>query len=125
MASKLENCFLFYKDQFQLEFSKILDKKLIHFNDDTEILLDYIMTFCNTKKCIINSFSALKENGVTCYMKFRLQPKKHKKKFQDFLFDVKNYYIISGVVIMPYAKSLLENENYEIDRYMIDTTWRN
>lgn len=105
-------------------FAKRLQTNIIPLNKDTEILFEYIKNFCNNKKSNINSFSDLEKNGVTCYMKFQIQPKITDKKLQSYVYQEKEFYIISGVVILPEAKSLLHNEKYVIDGYMLDTTWR-
>ena len=105
-------------------FAKRVNKIGIAFNNDTEILFNYISSFCGSKKLNIQSFSDLSNNGVNCYIKIQIQPKVTEKRIQRYVFEDKEYHIISGTFILPQAKSLLENQNIIIDGFLLDTTWR-
>lgn len=63
-------------------FAKRVNKIGIAFNNDTEILFNYISSFCGSKKWNIQSFSDLSNNGANCYIKIQIQPKVTEKRIQ-------------------------------------------
>ena len=58
------------------------------------------------------------------YFKFELQPKAVKKKLPTFIEGDAEYYIISGVFIFPQSFSLFNNNDFQYNGYILDTTWR-
>ena len=58
------------------------------------------------------------------YFKFELQPKAVKKKLLTFIEGDAEYYIISGVFIFPQSFSLFNNNDFQYNGYILDTTWR-
>ena len=54
----------------------------------------------------------------------KLIEKKIYKKLQTYIYKEKEYYIFSGVFILPFAKSLVVNQGNLFNGYLIDTTWR-
>lgn len=85
----------------------------------------YINTWCNFNKKAISNISDLQKEGINGYLKLKLQEISTYKCLHIFSIDDNDYYIISGVFIMPQTKSLIyDNPGIEIKGYMLDTTWR-
>ena len=95
----------------------------LQINEDTQILIDFIRIWSNEKNNTISSFNDLKNTGIHGFLKLELLPIKCKKKLDIFKIEEEEYYIKSGVFIMPQAKCLFE-QDFKIDGFLLDTTWR-
>ena len=116
----------------KFEFSKILHffaKRINTFgfekNFDTETLSNYIESWCILEKKSINDISDLENQQINGYLKLKLQEKLTQKRLQTFSYKEKDYYVLSGVFLLPQSKHLLENNpEITIKGFLLDTTWR-
>lgn len=118
---------LLYNSKF--DFSKIFHyfcKKIRIFglpmNDQTSFIFNYLDSFCKITDST-KSFEDLKNLGMKGYFKLTLQPKIVKKKLQSFFYQNSEYYILSGVYILPQSFTLFQN-NFHYNGFVLDTTWR-
>ena len=90
-------------------------------NDDTETIIRYYETFCDEDTVTVSSIEALKEK-IAGYLLFNIIPTGEKRRnYPKISYKSENWYIISGMYILPYAKSLVEDN--QINGYLLDTTF--
>lgn len=136
--TNISTCSRFFKENKSIiyfskyDFSKILNYfanriNIFGFekNIDTESLTNYINAWSILKKKEINCIEDLEKEGVNGFLKLKLQKKVTHKRLQTFSYKDEEYYIISGVFLLPLAKSIFEdNPDIEIHGFLLDTTWR-
>ena len=91
-------------------------------NIDTSSIYEYADLFINKDKTSTISFQVLKEK-IHGYLGLDIQENPNKRRLETIHKDGKTYYIIGGVYISPYAKSILQ-ANGIIKGILLDTTWR-
>ena len=91
-------------------------------NDDTEVLFKYYDTFCDKNIETVSSIETLKEK-IAGYLLFNIVPSGDKRRnYPKICYHGQNWYIVSGMYILPSAKSLVEDN--QINGYLLDTTFR-
>lgn len=91
-------------------------------NDDTETIIRYYETFCDEDTVTVSSIEALKEK-IAGYLLFNIFPTgKKRRNYPKISYKEKNWYIISGRYILPWSKSLVEDN--QINSYLLDATFR-
>ena len=111
------------KDEFSNCFS-FFAKHLRPIYDDIDIssIIEYRSFFMAHKGITINSFEHLKKH-INGYLFIKLQQCESTKNYVRITKDGINYNIISGVYILPWAKSILQAEEH-LTGFMLDTTWK-
>ena len=96
--------------------------------EDTSSLQDYADNWIVTRKSTINSLESLKSH-INGFLLLNIQKITSKKRLAKITYKPEggeegNYYIISGVYISPWAKSLFHDNPGLIQGFLLDTTWK-
>ena len=110
-----------FSDAFNSFVHKMI-KDNIQENDDTEIIFRFFDTFCDENIETVSNIKALKEK-IAGYLLFSIILAGDKRRnYPKINHKEKNWYITSGMYILPCAKSLIEDN--QINGYLLDTTFR-
>lgn len=93
-------------------------------NSDTEMITQYYQLFIQDNSVTYNSFESLNDIGVKGYLHLTLEPKLTERKLQIYSIKEEEFYINSGVFIMPKTHDLLTKYSDRIDGFLLDTTWK-
>ena len=111
------------------DFSNILHffvKKIMKIglrNDiDTSSLHEYFNIFVAPAKKSITSFEVLKER-ISGYLNLDIQQSTTRKRLATIVKEGQRYYIIGGVYLSPFAKSIIDSGDF-IKGLLLDTTWK-
>ena len=94
----------------------------ISFNDDTSSLHEYHELFIKKEYESINSIVKLKEK-IHGYLQLYIQEATSRKNLAFIERNERKYYILGGIYISPFSKSLL-NDCGKINGIQLDTTWK-
>ena len=112
-----------FSDCFCYFAKKVSLNNAIYPLEDTLSLQEFIDLWIKTKSKQINSIDTLKSN-IQGYLQLDIQQSTSKKRLAEITYDNHKYYIVSGVYISPWAKSLFADNPNFIDGFLLDTTWK-
>jgi len=93
----------------------------IPFETDTYSIHEYLDIFIDHSKKKVSSIETLKET-INGYLSLDIQSCSSKRKLQPIDYNGETYYIIGGVFVSPFAKSILNSG--AINGLLLDTTWK-
>ena len=109
-------------------FCKKLSTSSFPKDEDTASIEEYIDLWISNRGDSISSLDQL-ATKITGYLHLDIQKKVVKKRLPEITYkdahgNAEQYYIVSGVYISPWARSILhDNEEFIFD-YLLDTTWK-
>lgn len=103
-------------------FTKKMIQTNCHFNDNTKFLHEYYNTFVLPRSKDVHSLNSLKQK-VKGYLLLNVEKCVKRRRLAKVMHDNSEHYIINGIFISNYAKSILQNENI-INGLFVDTTWK-
>lgn len=101
---------------------RLITKSQIPYDEQTKFFHDYYNVFILPKNKYVYNLETLKQN-LKGYLKLNVQQSEKKKRLQKILHEGSEYYIINGIFISTYAKSILSNDN-DVEGLFLDTTWK-
>ena len=108
-------------------FCKKLHKSSYPKNDDTASIEEYIDLWINDTTNSVTSLEALSKKITGC-LHLDLQKVMVKKRLPQIEYtyngETNNYYIISGIYISPWAKSIVLENQEVVHGFLLDTTWK-
>ena len=108
-------------------FCKKLFKSTYPKDADTASIEEYIDLWVNTSFNSVTSLDALSKK-INGFLHLDLQKSTVKKRLPQIEYTVNGetgtYYIISGIYISPWAKSILHENQGIIHGFLLDTTWK-
>ena len=102
-------------------FAKRIIEKGLSFDTDTCSIHEYSDLFINRRQKSINSLQTL-QKSVHGYLSLDVQECSGKRHLAKVNINDRSMYIIGGVYISPFARSVLQSKT--INGLLLDTTWR-
>jgi hypothetical protein len=103
-------------------FAKQINTETLIRNDISAIK-EYVQTFIKTKSTTINSLAAL-QSLLHGYLEFDIQKSNRPKKLAVITLKDTRFFIVSGIYISPYAKSLFLENGDNVSGILLDTTFK-
>ena len=103
-------------------FAKNIMKVGLHNSVDTLSIHEYNTIFVIQKKKAINSLESLQAK-LHGFIQFDIQESSSRRKLVQISYQGRRYYIIGGVYISPFAKSILQSGD-TVKGILLDTTWK-